>query len=234
MNTLEILKSFKAEMKLASRGLVFYLPGDRIDAEMFVELAADNIVTSLAKMNLPFAYIHYKDMKRPIKLCAEMANSSKLAKKIMMQPIITSIPGIQIAKVKLSIPILRVLQNFCEYPENRCALVRVCDERQVALTESSAILLTKVTLEEAVRRKRKEYWYLPDLAEFKRESSQKLEPNNEASYIEFSWRGVSKDGLNWRRFTTKYKLVEDAYGVMYHVTQNLGVEQISTPLSISR
>lgn len=233
MNTLEILKSFNAEMKLASKGLVFYLPGNRIDAEMFVKLAADNIVTTLAKMDLPFAYVHYKDMKRPIKLCAEMANSLKLAKDIMMQPIMTTIPGVQIAEVRLSIQILRVLENFCEYPENRCALVRVCDERQIALTESNAMLLTNVSLQEAVQRKRKQYWYLPDLAEFNRESRQRLEPNNEASYIEFSWRGVSKDGLNWRRFITKYKLVEDAYGIMYQATQNLGVEQIATPPSIS-
>jgi hypothetical protein len=97
------------------------------------------------------------------------------------------------------------------------------------LTASSAALIKGATLEEAVRRKRQDYWYLPDLTEFQRESRQRLEPNNENSFIEFSWRGVSKDRISWRQFITKYRLIQDVYGIMYHGTQNLGVEICTTP-----
>jgi hypothetical protein len=229
MNTLDILKKFNAEMKFAHDKLVFYIPGGRSDAERFVELVANNIVLSLKKLNLSLAHICYRDMIKPIKLCVEMAESLKIEEESMLGKSTTKDIGIQVAEQKLSIPILRVLNYFGEQPERRSALVRLYDERQIVVTESSSVLIKGATLEEAVQRKRSSYWYLPDLEDFRRESRQSLEPNNESSFIEFSWRGVSKDGINWRRFTNKYRLIQDSYGVLYQVSHNLSVEQITTP-----
>ena len=139
------------------------------------------------------------------------------------------VPGVQIGEMKLSLPILRVLFEFCEYPERKYGLVRCTDERQVALSESSAALIKGCDLQEGVQRKRKDYWYLPDLEAFEREAQLALEPNNQHSILEFSFRGVSKDGLDWRRFTNRYRSIRDDYGVSYYVSQNIDVEQIAAP-----
>lgn len=229
MNTLNILKRFNGEVKFAPDKLIFYIPGERYDAELFVKLVSDNIVLSLKKMNLSFAHICYKGMKKPIKLCVEMANTLNIERINMAEIAIIENTGIHTANQKLSISVLKVINHFFEHPEQRNAIVRLHDERQIIITESNSMLIKGATLEEAVQRKRSEYWYLPDLAEFNRESKQKLEPNNENSFIEFTWRGVSKDRTDWRMFTNRYNLIQDNYGVLYQVSQNLGVNEIYTP-----
>ena len=144
------------------------------------------------------------------------------------------VPGVQIGEMKLSLPILRVLFEFCEYPERKYGLVRCTDERQVALSESSAALIKGCDLQEGVQRKRKDYWYLPDLEAFEKEAQLALEPNNQHSILEFSFRGVSKDGLDWRKFTNRYRSIRDDYGIPYYVSQNIGVEQIAAPQVVVR
>lgn len=234
MNTLNILKRFNGEVKFASDKLIFYIPGERDDAELFVKLVSDNIVLALKNMNLPFAHICYQGMKKPIKLCAEMANTLNIERINMTEIAISENTGLQLVNQKLSISLLKVINYFFEQPEQRNAIVRLHDERQIAITESNSVLIKGVTLEEAAQRKRSDYWYLPDLEDFRRESKQKLEPNNENSFIEFSWRGVSKDKIDWRVFTNRYSLIQDNYGVFYQVSRNLNVDRIPAPPKVHK
>ncbi|MBO3462123.1 hypothetical protein G7B40_031090 [Aetokthonos hydrillicola Thurmond2011] len=136
-------------------------------------------------------------------------------------------PGIQIAEMKLSLPILRVFGEFLEYPERKSGLIRLSDERQIAVSESSRALFWDWTLEDAVMQRRSNYWYLPDLAEVKRLTQINLEPDNPNSRVEFSWRCP---GETWRRYTNEYRLVTDAYGTVYQVSTSFGYEEISAPV----
>lgn len=143
-------------------------------------------------------------------------------------------PGVQIASMRLSLPILQVLTEFLESPEERRALVRLHDQRQIALSQSSQVLIKNATVEEAIGRKRESYWYAPDLAEFIQRSQRELEPNNPNSSIVISWRGVDRTGTDWREFTHSYRLIADADGILYHASKNLDLRSIPAPPAIVR
>lgn len=121
-----------------------------------------------------------------------------------------SISGVTIAPMKLSLPVLQALEEFLENPSERYTLHRRSDQRQVAVSEAvrSQILLSGVTLEQACGRVRQDYWYLPDLEEFIRNSQQQLEPDNPDSSIIYSFRLHDTTGNNWRQFTNEYRLIQ--------------------------
>ncbi|KYC34780.1 hypothetical protein WA1_49530 [Scytonema hofmannii PCC 7110] len=144
-----------------------------------------------------------------------------------------ALPGIQIAEMKLSRPIIKVIDYFCEHPELRCALIRLHDQRQVAMSESSAIMVTG-SLEEAVRRRREQYWHPEDLSAFDLVTRQSLTPDDRDSFVEFSFRAHAPNGGNWRRFTNRYRLVTDSYGLLYHVSENVGIDQLKTEPALVR
>ena len=151
----------------------------------------------------------------------------------MTTPPLIAAPGLQIAEMRLSLPIVRVLETFLEYPERKSALVRLEDERQMVISESAATLIKNATVRDAVQRKREDFWYLPDLEAFTLESQQQLEADNPDSILEFSWRGVDRTGQDWRRFTHRYRLVSDAYGTLYHIAENIGVEPSLQPTPVT-
>jgi hypothetical protein len=139
------------------------------------------------------------------------------------------IPGVQAQQI-MSLPILKVLTEFLEHPEERRALVRLHDQRQIAMTQSSQVLIKNATVEEAIGRKRESYWFAPDLADFMQRSRRELEPNNPQSSIVVTWRGVDRTGRDWREFTHSYRLLEDNERVLYHCSKNLEFRSIAAPV----
>jgi len=139
-------------------------------------------------------------------------------------------PGICLDSLRLSAPLLRVFEEWLANPEVKGSLIRRSDQRQVALTEAvAANILGGGTLEEAIKRRREDYWYLPDLEDFRREVQQRLEPNNPQSTYEYKWRGCDRNKQNWREFAHQFRLIQDSYGVLYEVAVNLGVKPIAVP-----
>ena len=119
----------------------------------------------------------------PYQIPASIAENYINNEDIMTNIII--MPGIQIAEMKLSLPLLRVFGEFLEYPERKSGLIRLNDERQIAVSESSSALFWDWTLEDAVKQRRSNYWYLPDLEEVNRLTRQQLEPDNSNSILQF-------------------------------------------------
>jgi len=170
--------------------------------------------------------LHYPNpAKRCYRVLASMADAADNASPIA--PVL--IPGVQAQQI-MSLPILKVLTEFLEYPEERRALVRLHDQRQIAMTQSSQVLIKNATVEEAIGRKRESYWFAPDLADFMQRSRRELEPNNPQSSIVVTWRGVDRTGRDWREFTHSYRALQDNDGILYHCSRNLEFRSIAAPV----
>ncbi len=142
------------------------------------------------------------------------------------------VPGFQVDSLLLTRSILKVFEQFLENPEIKVGLVRRFDNRQIAVTSAcNNVILGGATLQDAVKRKRSDYWFLPDLETYMKESQQQLEPNNPNSTLEFSWRGCDRHRQNWRRFTNRYHLIESD-GIIYEVSVGLAVEPLATVPSV--
>jgi hypothetical protein len=134
---------------------------------------------------------------------------------------ILTIPRLQIATMQISSPILQVLFEFLEYPERRSGLVRVEDQRQVAMTQASIVMTSRNNLIEAVTYKREDYVHPEDLEDLLR-SLDDLEPDNPSSIIEVSFR-ADINHTNYRRFVNRYRRVTDAFGNLFEVAENLDI-----------
>ena len=140
--------------------------------------------------------------------------------------------GVQIAQMRLSLPLVRTLFEFAENPEMLAGFVRLSDERQVCMTEAIAQIVTASgqDLEEVVTRRREEYWHPADLIEFNREWQQVLEPDNVQSTLEYTYRAkVTPTSNQWRRWTTRFRLVQDDVGTAYHVGYAIATDPIPMP-----
>ncbi len=120
----------------------------------------------------------------------------------------------------------QIFEYFLENPDLPGGLIRRSDNRQIALTAASQrMILGGATVQDAVKRKRSDYWFLPDLEVYMRQSQQQLEANNPDSILEFSWRGCDRKRENWRQFTNRYRLIE-ANGILYEFSVGLGVKAL--------
>lgn len=135
-------------------------------------------------------------------------------------------PGIH-ANIKfLSAPLLQTLTTFLENPNEKWAIVRLVDERQIAMTASCQELIRNATVEQAINRKRSEFWDATDLEEFRRLTRQRPEPNNPQSTMQHRFKVVNRTGADWRYMISEYRLIENG-GILYHVSHNQGWEQAS-------
>ena len=167
-------------------------------------------------------------------------------KRIMNAPVI-AMPGIQVAKMRLSQPLLEVLFDFIENPDRACGVVELATQSQLIITESSAQMILqgdyarlmsegsqdviRDRVAQATSLKREDYFFPPDLEEFNRVTRQELEANNPGSSRELTWRGQSRDG-SWVSYTHLYRLIADEFGGVYHVGENLGFEAIANPVAV--
>lgn len=177
------------------------------------------------RFKLAATLIYYPGCKKPIQIPTDSVIKDV---KFMTQQLIYA-PGFQIAPMAITPSIWQVLGEFLEFPDRKSGLIRVADNRQVALSRSFGSLVPDYTLEECVTRRREDYWYLPDLQDFAREARQRLEVNNPLSFFEFSWRGYDPGYINWERIVNRYRLVSDDNGTLYEVSTNIGCEPLTSP-----
>lgn len=215
------------EFRYSSQHLVLEAPS-RAAARDCVRGKFNILATWATKFGLKDTLVIYPGCPKPYRIPASIVNRGEYMNQLI------PVAGIAIAQMKLSKPILDVFAYFLENPQIKGGLVRLSDERQIAVSEASAALIKNATLEDAVQRKRSDFWYPEDLNEINLLTRQRLEINNPDSTIEFSWRGVDRTGTDWRRFTNRYRLVQDDFGVVYQVSVNLGVEAIASPVSVNR
>lgn len=168
---------------------------------------------------------------------------SKNLRQTMSTPVI-ALPGIQVARMRFSPDLCRVMFEFMEHPDRACGLVELSSQRQLMITESSARMILQedydrlmaLGREDLVRERvaaatslrREDYFFKPDLEDFMR-MTRELEPNNPDSRREITWRGLSRAGT-WVAYTHEYRLVE-ADTEIYHVGRNIAFEAIAEPVA---
>lgn len=163
----------------------------------------------------------------PIEINEYMYEENKMEANLLLPP-----TGIQIAQMRLSLPLIQTLMEFAENPDMLAGFVRLSDQRQVCMTEAiaSIVAASGQDLEEVVTRRREQYWYAQDLSDFNRDWQQTLEANNPNSTIEYTYRAkVSPANSQWRKWVSRFRLVQDDLGTTYHVGYAIGNEPIPTP-----
>lgn len=206
---------------IGPRRFIFHAPDRRAADEMLNN--AREISQSLERWGMHDALIFWPDCKKRYRIPASIQSFGNYrSNKIMTEIERIIVPGVRIDSLRLSRSLLDVFGYFLENPELKGALVRRADNRQIAMSEASQGICS-IPLEEAVKRRREDYWHLPDLDQFMRESRRQLEPDNPDSTLEFSWRSNGY-GSNWRQFTNRYRLIRDGFGNLYEVSENLGVD----------
>jgi len=164
--------------------------------------------------------------------------TSQLSGDFTMQdePLIT-VPTIEVGELTVSPQVLNRVTWMMENPKLITGITRVRDERQVVMSASSVALLTTTTLKQAVNRRRHEFWHEFDLSQFRRQTGEFIRDlknaviTPEQTRVDVSWRCVSGNG-SWRKITHQYLTFIDETGTAYQLSQNLGVEAISTPTDI--
>lgn len=197
-------------------------------AETFVRLYARNFARWALEFDRPHTLIHYGNSK-PIKIPVCLALEEPMLESVML-------PGIQVATIRLSLPLVRELNHFLEHPEEKWSLIKLSPnlqiQTQIAMSESSRSLVVGASVEQAINRQRQQYWHLPDLEEMNRTIRQELEPNNPRSVVTFSWLGYSPvTGTDWRRFTGEYRIIQDDQGTLFQVCKNIAVDRVSAPVN---
>lgn len=122
--------------------------------------------------------------------------------------------------------------RFNENPDIIGGIIRREDNCQLAMTMSFQKLFNQTRVVDAVKRKREEYWHLPDLEEFMRLSQQTLEPNNSDSTLEFKARTKSPRSGSWSQYTNRYRLIDDG-GILYEVAEVLDKIDIASPVGLA-
>lgn len=196
----------------------------QLEARALVTIFGNSLAASAYRFNRKRAVIRFRDGDRPYRIPAKLVNGGG-----PVTGTIVATPEIAISEMMISAPFLRVLAEMMERPEDRATIVRVSDERQIVVSASMAPLITSATPAEATRRRREDYWHLPDLEEFRRDWRQHLEPNNPDSTREITFAccdPVTRD--NWMSLTNRYRAIE-MNGEIYHYSVNVGSEAIAAP-----
>ncbi|MBW4489951.1 MAG: hypothetical protein KME12_19385 [Trichocoleus desertorum ATA4-8-CV12] len=150
-------------------------------------------------------------------------------------------PLVEIYALSLSPCLYREIGWFLENPTQAGGIVRVADNQQVAMScanaKKSADFTAGAGVKKAVSWKRENFWHPGDLNDFDRNWKQEIEPNNPNSWIEYKWRSFDPElGLNseagWIEFVNRYKLLVDELGNSYHVSWNLGMNDIAKPVGV--
>lgn len=150
-------------------------------------------------------------------------------------------PLIEIYALSLSPHLYPEIGWFLNNPMQPGGIVRISDNQQVAMSyanaQKSADFTAGAGIKKAVSWKREDFWHPADLDDFDREWTQRLEPNNPDSWIEYRWRSFDPElGVNseagWIEFANHYKLLVDDFGNSYHVSRNLGMRDIAKPVGV--
>lgn len=168
--------------------LVIHAPS-KDEALFYIRHRSSDASVWALRFNCEAILVFYPGCTRPIKI------SAKLSQNLMTQLIYER--GFQITELAITPTLWGVLNEFLEYPDRKYALIRLRDNRQVALSRAMSDVLGGYSLEQCVSRSRENYWYLPDLEEYSRQARQTLEVNNPESSFEFNWRGYDPGYTNW-------------------------------------
>lgn len=129
-------------------------------------------------------------------------------------------------RIRLSIPLLRVVETMLSDSSVSYSLVRLSDQAQVAVNGGSGgRFLAGAALEDTVTWAREDYWQPSDLADFNRAFRQEQTPNSDR-WFEYRYRARNPAlGLDLQQYNmqlvTRYKLIDDGFGQLYHLGQNV-------------
>ena len=118
-------------------------------------------------------------------------------------------------------------------PERSIGLVRLSDERQISVSGgANGIFLAGASLDVVTTWRRENYWHPEDLFNFNKFWHQEMSIGSDR-WLE--WRYKSFDPLSHNpepakcdyTFITKYRLIQGPDGELFHLAENLGMEEIT-------
>jgi hypothetical protein len=227
-------------VSLSNESLIIDVPS-KSDALSLLDALADSLALAAANLKRISALIRYPYAPKPYKIPITVGTLQMITNDDTTLILDPSNPLIEVYCLSLSPVLYPELGWLLEHPEQAGGIVRAKDNQQVAMSYANARKDSDFTagagVKKAVKWKRSDYWHPQDLVDFEREWQQKLEPNNPDSWMEFKWRSFDPDlGISspdgWIEFTNYYKLLVDDHGNTYHVSQNLGMRDISQPVGV--
>lgn len=130
--------------------------------------------------------------------------------------------------IGISEPIIKVLGEIVT-SKYASGLTRISDYRQMIINKNLADNLP-CSPQEAVKRDIRNFAYLPDLADLEQTTTQR---GGEGQTFEFSYRAaLDEEKQNWRRFTNRYRVVVDRFGVPFRVAEVLGLDEATAPVLV--
>lgn len=224
------------EFKLRRDGAVVVAPSQKAAKEVACKFSDILEAWAIRFDNL---FLYYPGCKKPYHFPAPLSEGEP------MQGIADpNLPIVEVYQLSYSPALARELNWFLEHPEQPGGIVAARTGQQIALSRANTPYVQgpgeAIAVKQAVSWKREEFWFLPDLEAFLEEAKQKLEANNPASTMEFSWRSYdpltgpeSEEPGNWLVFTNRYRLVHDEVTEeAYHVSHNLGFEPCAKPVGV--
>lgn len=237
MHTLELLNKLDGNVSFVPQGLKFCLKGNARQAKNFVLNTADSIVVSLKKMGLEYAEIYYSGAKIPFKLCVEMAEVFEMTNRI-------AVPSVFIGDVQVTPGLRPSIEYILQNPDKKLALTRIIHRDQILITppwehENGQIMLSSSSAnamksdgKEAVKRRTSDFWQSEDLDRL-RQHYRDHGSGFTLTYVASTNKPKFDETAEWARFTTKYDIVEDDFGIVYRVGEIIDLVQIDRPMAIA-
>lgn len=203
------------EFSFSDKAVILNLPFRETEARSFVKQRFRDLAAWALSFERQYTEIRYRSDKT-FKVLASMAIESPYESVI--------IPGVHMNIPFMSPVLLKTLSLFLENSDERWTLIRVHDERQIAMTASCQAIIKNATVSDAINRRRPEFWDAEDLRLFHQKARQTLEIDNPNSVMQHRFKVVDRTGTDWRWMISDYRLISDN-GVLYQVSNNRGWEQ---------
>ena len=143
------------------------------------------------------------------------------------QPKIT-VPSIFVNFSQLSRPLLDALGEMIDNHDKVMGITRLADERQLFITPTLASAM-KSQPDEATSRKMSDFWLASDLQQLHQLINQQGTSGFEHTYS----AALDKDKQYWGRFTSKFRVIEDDFGVAYRFVEVLNLDLIEKPAFVA-
>lgn len=210
-------KLLTTEVKISPHGFVF-CPATKQDAIALLDSEFNNLAKIAYTGGFESTTVYYPGCKNPVEIYA-----NQYKEQIEMPQ------NLHFGSCTVAPEFLPVINTMGE-SDQAMGLVDAIANRQMLLSEGCRVFTPD--LESMVSKRRSEYWFSPDLAEFDRRWRRDLRDDG-SNWLEFSYlcfplnQPTAKDG--WKRFTNRFSLIVDRLGNPFHLCQSVASESVAAP-----
>ncbi len=137
-------------------------------------------------------------------------------------------PSAFVGILELTPQLLPAIAQILESPDKHMGLVRIRDNAQVLISASAARQI-RSNGEEAVKRRTSDYWQEEDLQTLEQCYRDSPSSGFEITYTATLDKPKLDEDAQWGRFTTRFVLIEDGFGIVYRKGELLDLVEIPRP-----